>query len=225
MRALGYVRVSTQEQAHGGYGLESQGRAIRSWASSSGARLVRIERDEAVSGSSGLDERAGLTRALVALEAGEADALVVYRLDRLARDLVLQETTIQRLARKERRVISVSEADADSDDPTRVFVRQVFGALAQLERSIIRARMLEGKAAKRRRGGYVGGRPPYGFDAIGGALVPNEAETRVIGEILEARSEGLSYDAIASQLNASRTPTKSGRSWVRATVREVVKRS
>jgi len=225
MKALGYVRVSTHEQAHGGYGLDVQEQALRTWATNESARLVGIERDAAVSGSNGLESREGLTGALVRLEAGEADALVVYRLDRLARDLVLQETIIRRLEKAGRTVVSATEPKTDGDDPTRVLVRQVLGALAQYERAVIRARMMAGAAAKRRAGGYAGGKPPYGHDAIGGELVPNATEQAVIAEIMSARADGASYQDVADQLNASRTPTKAGREWHRWTVRELVKRN
>ena len=132
--AVGYVRVSTQEQVEG-FGLEVQEKAIRDHAKANGLRLVSLCRDEGQSGSNGLDTRTGLSEALVALESGRAKALVVYRLDRLARDLLLQETLIARLRQAGAEVLSVSEPDVDGGgaEPTRDLVRQVLGAIAQYD--------------------------------------------------------------------------------------------
>src|SRR3974377_1125906 len=92
-RALAYTRVSTEEQVQGN-GLEVQERAVRAFCKSQGLRLIDVISDEGVSGSNGLDTRIGLASSLARLEAAEADCLVVYRLDRLARDFVLQELLV-----------------------------------------------------------------------------------------------------------------------------------
>lgn len=91
--AVGYVRVSTQEQVEG-FGLDSQRKAIRDYCKQHDLRLVRIVADEGQSGSNGLDSRVGLVEALAAVKGREAQAIVVKRLDRLARDFVLQETLV-----------------------------------------------------------------------------------------------------------------------------------
>ena len=85
--------------------------------------------DAGISGGNGLDSRRSLAEALARIEDHEATVLVVYRLDRLARDLLLQETIMERLGLGGGSVVSVSEPEIDSDDPTRILVRQVLGAL------------------------------------------------------------------------------------------------
>ena len=178
-RAIGYIRVSTTEQVSG-FGLDVQEKAIRDYCKANRLRLVAVYRDEGQSGSNGLEDRVGLAEALAALKAGDAQSLVVYRLDRLARDLILQETTVERLKDQGTPVVSASEPDLDTatDDPTKVLIRQIVGAVGQYERAVIRGRMMAGKAAKVAKGGYGGGRPAYGYKAIGGALVPNGKNLR-----------------------------------------------
>src|SRR5947209_18158524 len=88
---VGYLRVSTDRQAEEGLGLDVQREAIERWAGEHQHRIVQWCADEGVSGSNGLDCRIGLGDAIEALREGQARGLVVYRLDRLARDLVLQE--------------------------------------------------------------------------------------------------------------------------------------
>jgi DNA invertase Pin-like site-specific DNA recombinase len=99
MRLVGYLRVTTDRQAEEGLGLEVQEEAIQAWAQTHGHELVALTRDEGISGSNGLDTRVGLGDALEAVREGRAEGLVVYRLDRLARDLIVQETLLAELRR------------------------------------------------------------------------------------------------------------------------------
>jgi DNA invertase Pin-like site-specific DNA recombinase len=199
-RVLGYTRVSTQEQVDG-FGLAVQRSAIRDYCKASGLRLVRTFSDEGLSGSNGLDTRVALADALALAESGQVSAFVVYRLDRLARDLVLQETLMARMRKAGVEVLSVSEPDVDSDDPTRVLVRQVLGAISQYERVLIKSRMVAGKQAKIARGGYGGGRPPFGSRAEGRELVPEPREQKVIALVRQLHDEGLSTRQIADRLD------------------------
>ena len=105
-------------------GYQDQEAAIRAYCKQNGLRLVSVARDEAKSGSNGLDTRVGLADALHALEAGTASVLVVDDYSRLARDLILQETTIQQLAAAGVRVVSVTEPESEGDQHTRDLIRQ-----------------------------------------------------------------------------------------------------
>ena len=169
--------------------------------------------DEGVSGSNGLDARKGLSEVLASVEIGEVSGLVVYRLDRLARDLVLQETLMARMRKAGAEVISVTEPDIDSDDATRVLVRQVLGAIAQYERALIRSRMGAGKAAKLATGGYAGGRPPFGWRAEGKELVPDEREQEIISLARQLTGDGLSSRQVAARLERDGHRPKVGERW------------
>lgn len=163
LRAIGYTRVSSLEQVERGNGLEIQRRAIVQYCKRNRLALVELLSDDGISGSRALDGRVGLVEALSRIERQDATVLVVFRLDRLARDLLLQETVIHRLRQCGGSVVSVSEPDIDGEDPTRVLVRQILGALSQYERTLIKARMAAGRRAKIERGGYIGGIPKYGL--------------------------------------------------------------
>src|SRR5256885_1807368 len=117
MRVAGYLRVSTDRQAERGLGLAVQGRAVRRWASDGGHKLVRLHRDEGVSGSSGVEYRHGLGNALAAIVEGKADALVVYRLDRLARALTVQEGILAQVWQAGAEVWTVDTGKVQRDDP------------------------------------------------------------------------------------------------------------
>jgi DNA invertase Pin-like site-specific DNA recombinase len=219
---IGYVRVSTAEQVDG-QGLDVQRSGLRDYCKAQGLVLVAILSDEGVSGSNGLVDRLGLAEALVRIERGDATALVVYRFDRLARDLVLQETIYARLESRGASVLSVSEPST-GDDATRTLIRQVMGSFAQYERTLIRGRMTAGKARKVAEGGYGGGSPRFGYTAHDGKLVPDPAEQAVVCRIREMESQGASLRAIALTLNTAGLRTKRGGSWQATQVARVLRR-
>ena len=223
-RVIGYTRVSTAEQVDG-FGLDVQEAAIRAYCKAENLRLVAMVSDEGQSGSNGLDDRLGLAEGLARIERGEATALVVYRLDRLARDLLLQETVHARLEAGGAAVLSVSEPSVDGDDATRVLVRQLLGGIAQYERAVIRGRMMAGKAAKVASGGYGGGRPAYGLRAAGGALIANEDESVVVDTVTSMRRSGESYRAIASALSEAGITTRARGLWNPNQVRRIAQRA
>jgi len=211
-RVIGYTRVSTAEQVDG-FGLDVQQEKIRAYCKAEGLQLVAMLSDEGQSGSNGLDDRLGLAEALARIEKGDAGALVVYRLDRLARDLLLQETIHARLESGGSTVLSVSEPAIEGDDATRTLVRQLLGGIAQYERAVIRGRMMAGKAAKVARGGYGGGRPAYGLKADAGELVDNPAEVGIVDMVTRLRKKGCSYRQIGTALEEAGHRSRRGGSW------------
>jgi DNA invertase Pin-like site-specific DNA recombinase len=222
-KVLGYTRVSTQEQVTG-FGLEVQRKAIKDYCGANGLRLVRTLTDEGQSGTNGLDARVGLAEALAIVERGEVAGMIVARMDRLARDLLLQETLMARMRQAGAEVISVSEPDMDSDDPTRVLVRQVLGSISQFERALIRGRMMAGKAAKVAGGGYGGGRPPFGWRAEGKDLVRDEREQGVVALVRQLSDEGLSTRQIAARLEESGHRPKVGEHFSSVQVLRIIQR-
>lgn len=223
-KVVGYVRVSTAEQVEG-FGLDVQRSAIERFCKAKRLGLVDILTDEGQSGSNGLDWRVGLAEALALVERGEVKGIVVYRLDRLARDLLLQETLMARMRSAGAKVLSTSEPDVDSDDATRVLVRQVLGAISQYERAVIRGRMMAGKAAKVASGGYGGGRPAFGKAAKDRSLVEDPDERQTIETMRCLRAEGKSLREIAAELERAGKQSKSGQRWYPMQVKRVLDRA
>lgn len=222
---VAYLRVSTDRQAEG-FGLDVQDAAVRMWAKKNRARIAHIVIDRGVSGT--VMDRPGLAEALGHIEAGRARALVVPRLDRLARDLMLQEWIRAELLRAGAQLRSADPVEDvylidDPDNPTGTLVRQIMGAVAQYERAMIRLRMNAGKAKKRQAGGYAGGQPPYGYRAHGHDLVPNLDEQRQVQRMKRWRRDGKSFREIADRLNAEGVPARRGR-WHPPTVQRVIER-
>jgi len=222
MKALGYTRVSTEEQVQGN-GLAVQREAIKNFCKAENTKLIDVLTDEGISGSNGLEHRLGLATALVRLEAGDANCLVVYRLDRLARNYVLQELLVARLREGGTPVRSVTEPDidTDTDDPTKILLRQILGSIGQYERALIRGRMLAGKMVKAAKGGYVGGQPRYGRLAENRELVTAPEEAEIVRLVHRLRSEGRSYRAICKALEEAGIKPRRAEHWQPGVVRSI----
>src|SRR4051794_12237210 len=165
IRLVIYARTSTDSGA-GQDSLAAQEEACRQWAAAHGHEVVAVHLDRAVSGTIGVEGRPGLAAAIVDLETGVVDGLVVHRLDRLARELHVQEAALAHAwaVGPHAAVFEAAEGGEvkrdDPSDPHRRFLRQVMGAAAELERGLIRARLQGGRRRKAARGGYIGGQPP-----------------------------------------------------------------
>ena len=227
MKLAAYVRVSTDAQAREGLGLSVQRKAITSWAKANGHRVVLWAADEGVSGANGVEAREGLYSALVAVQEGQAQGLVAYNLDRLARALHVQEGILGQVWAAGGGVFTVEDGELredDPDDPYRTAMRQMRGVFSQLERSVIRKRMRDGRRAKAEQGGYAGGAPSLGYRAEGRALVADEEEQAVVARIAALRAQGLSLRAICAALEADGLRSKRGGAWQPTTVNRILRR-
>ena len=214
-KAVGYIRVSSSTQLDG-YGLAAQEADIIRAARSHRLRLTGVFRDEGVSGSLEAALRPGLAEALARIESGEAEVLLVPRLDRLARRLTIQEAALAQVWKHEGVVIAADQGRVpkdDPDDPMRTAMRQMMGVFAQLERSMIVARLRRGREMKGESGGYAAGRPPYGFRAESGSLVAVPEEQQAITLATRLRKNGLSYRQIGQRLHAEGLHPRSGGRW------------
>lgn len=228
-RLAAYLRVSTDRQAEEGLGLEVQEQTIRAWAKANGHRIDLWARDEGVSGSNGLDTRLGLGEALESLRDGTVSGLVVYRLDRLARDLIIQETLLAEVRRLGGEVYSTSGAEDayladDPDDPSRRLIRQVLGAVAEYERSMIALRLRSGRRRKAEKGGFAYGSPAFGYRAEGRELVADPDEQVVLTRIRELHEGGRSLREIITALEDDGHHPKRGGRWHPESLARIVRR-
>jgi DNA invertase Pin-like site-specific DNA recombinase len=233
-RLVGYLRVSTIEQKAHGFGLDVQRKAIRDAAKALDGRVVKWCSDEGLSGALPAEKRPGLECALSAIDSGEADGLIVRDLDRLAREVTVQEAVIGRVwALDHAGVFTSSPAQEvqrdDPDDPMRTAMRQMAGVFAGLERMLVAKRLRDGRRAKAAAGGHATGSTPYGWssakrsvDNPAGALVPVPAEQAALSRMLELRDVGRSTREIAAVLTAEGHPTKRGGVWSSPTVSRIL---
>jgi DNA invertase Pin-like site-specific DNA recombinase len=226
---ISYLRVSTDKQAEDGYGLDVQRTDVAAYAKAHGHKVTAIYLDEGVSGSNGLDGREALPEALLALKAGQGKGLLVPKLDRLSRDMLLQEQLLREVWAMGREVLSCLGSEQslrdDPDDPGRRMLRQILGAVNEYERSMIVLRLRKGRAAKAAHGGYAYGAPPLGQRVEDRELVPDPAEQAAVARMAELRSAGKSLREIITVLNAEGYRTKRGGQWHPSTVARVLARA
>ncbi len=201
MKVVAYVRVSTEQQAAEGNSLEAQKNQLEHYAAFRGLTVVAYEIDAGVSASS-LD-RPGLNRALDHLRRGEADGLLVVKLDRLTRSVRDLCDLVDRFFRDRFSLISASEA-VDTGSASGRLVLNILVTVSQWEREAATERTAAVMQHLKASGRYTGGWPPFGWRADEeGALVPNDDELRIVARAKELRAAGKSLRAIAGVLGTN----------------------
>ncbi|MGC8668002.1 MAG: recombinase family protein [Chthonomonadales bacterium] len=234
-RCIIYCRVSTEAQTEG-TSLETQEAACRAKAAQLGLQVAAVYRDEGVSGSL-LAAREGLQQALAAIEAGQASVLITAKLDRASRDLaaLLQ---IRRRLKKANATLVFADGPSVGDGPVENFLLSSLGAVAALERDLIRDRCMSGKVARVKEGTQVARTlAPYGYrvptkaDVLAGKYPPEavgkyiiqEDEAAVVRDIFQRYAAGASLRAIALDLNRRGVPTpRGGLVWHITTIRAIL---
>ena len=216
-QALGYVRVSTDQQVESGLGLEAQRATIEIAAARLQVPVAHIYEDAGLSGSLALEDRPGLLAATAALHRG--DVLIVAKRDRLGRDVVAVALIERLVAKRGARVVSAAGEGTNGDGPTDFLLRTLVDAFAQYERLLIGARTAAALRAKKLRGERIGG-IPFGCQLAGDGrtLIPNPDERQALGVLRELRTKGYTFRAIADELNRQGFRSRTGGLWVRQSV-------
>lgn len=217
-----YCRVSTEEQAEHGVSMDAQEAQLRAYVAAHSLEVLDVVRDNGVSART-LARRDGLQRALAALRAGDADGLVVTKLDRLSRSVrdVLDLADAAKDARWQ--LHSVAE-HLDTSTAAGRFVLTVLAGLAQMEREQVGERTRAALAHLRSQRKRTSGRPPFGYRFEAGYEVDEPAEQAILGEILELRGAGLGPRRIAGELDARGIDNpRTGHGFTPGTVQAIVR--
>ena len=226
LRVIGYIRVSTEEQAVDGVSLAAQREKLTAYARLYDLHLVEIIEDAGESGKT--LNRPGLQTALGMIDAGRADGLLIAKLDRLSRSVVDWNGLIADYfgERAGKQLFSV----ADSIDTRTAAGRMVLNVLmvvSQWEVEVISERTTAALQFKRSKNERVG-KVPFGYDlaADGVQLLPNAAEQEALVIITGLREDGLSLRRIAAVLTEKHIPTKEGGTkWSHTSVQRIVQRA
>ena len=220
-QAIGYVRVSTEQQVNEGVSLEAQEAKIEHWCKANGYELVNVYKDAGLSGKS-MDKRPGLLDALKSLKKG--NALVSYSLSRLARSTKDALAIGESVAKKKADMVSLTE-QIDTTTAAGKMMFQMLSVLAEFERNLVAERTTNALQHKKRTGQKYTNQTPYGFEAIEGRLVQVQQEAEIVVEIQASRTGGNTLQFIADSLNTRGIPTKTGKTWAPATIHLLLKRS
>jgi len=226
LRVIGYIRVSTEEQAVDGVSLAAQREKLTAYARLYDLHLVEIIEDAGESGKT--LNRPGLQRALDLIRRGEADGLLIAKLDRLSRSVVDWNDLIDGYFGEKAGKQLFSVADSiDTRTAAGRLVLNVLMSVAQWERETIGERTTAAMQYKRSKNERVG-KVPFGYDlaADGVQLIPNEVEQRALVIIMALRKDGLSLRRIAAELTRRNVRTKEGATkWTHTSVERIVKRT
>jgi DNA invertase Pin-like site-specific DNA recombinase len=219
-RAVGYLRVSTDEQS---LGPAAQHDALVRWCRAHQIELVDVHQDLGVSGGAPLDKRPGLLGALDAMKRQDAGVLLVAKRDRLARDVVVA-AMVERLVERGGGRVQAADGTGNGDTPEAALLRGVVDVFAAYERQLIKARTKAGLAVKKSRAERVG-QVPYGYRLAEDRhhLEPDPVEQKVIATILSLRAQGRSGRQIVDALQAVGARARGGR-WHRTTISRILQR-
>src|SRR5262249_31857931 len=221
--ALGYVRVSSEEQADSGLGLEAQRQRIAAYCAMKGLRLAGVFADPGISGGKPLASRPAGSQLLAAANQSKAVVLAA-KLDRLFRSVADAANVIADFDKKGIQLVSIGESFDMSSAYGRAMA-QMASVFAELERAMIRERTRSAMNVKRARGERISGYAPFGWDfGRGGRLVRNAREQKIIARVRRLPAQGLSYRGIATRLEHGGTGPKRGGRWAQRQIKSVMVR-
>ena len=226
MRAAIYLRVSTDDQAKEGYGLEAQLTKCEAMATVKGWEITGVYRDEGISGTKDESGRPGLAALIHSINAQEVDALIVYALDRIGRSTKLVLRIVEAFDAGGVELVSCKES-LDTSTASGRFVLRMFASLAELERDSIVERTTSGRNQRGKMDGEKGGRVPMGYvrtfengKAVG--VEVDEERAALVRLIFAERGRGQTLEDIAASLNADGHTTARGGQWHASSVRVIL---
>ena len=220
--AIGYIRVSTEDQVNEGVSLEAQRERIEGYCKAQGLTLTGIVEDPGISGATPLESRHEGSQ----LVSPSAQHIVAIRLDRLFRDALdaLGHTREWDRSGIALHLIDVGGATINTSSAMgRMFLTMMAG-FAELERNLIAERTSAALQHKKRQK-EVYSRLPLGYDDEDGHLVPVDEEQELLSEIIDQHAQGLSLHQIAGDLNNRGVPGKRGGKFYASTIRAIIQNS
>ena len=222
-QAIGYIRVSTDNQAEQGFGKIEQKEQILEYAYENGYKIIDWIEDL---GYSGADEnRPGLQRIINDIENPPYEAVIAAATDRFARDMKLYFWVEVELTKRNKpiQLVSAKEDFGMLDRDTADFMKGFVAFAAQMERRAITRRTRGGRKIKARQGGYAGGRPPFGYRVQDGELVPDPTEAPILRKIFHLNDDlNMTYKKIAQTLNDEGHKTRGGCKFLLTSVARII---
>jgi len=221
MIALGYARRSKESDGRT-VSLEDQRERIAAYCAGQGWQLVEVLVDDGVSGG----RRERLERLTERVKATRARAVVVYHLDRFARDVAALLDSLRAFSRSgvELHVVGRGRIETETDTASGFLITGVEGLMAEHYRRLISEKTRDALARLRAKGRRTSRWPPYGFRfGPGGRLLEDIEEQKVVDAIAALRARGLSLRRIAGRLARDGIMGRSGRPFAPATLHGIMR--
>jgi site-specific DNA recombinase len=211
MRAIGYIRVSTDKQADRGVSLDAQSEKVRAMAVVQGAELVDVIVDAGESAKS--LSRPGMARLLFLVDTGAVDTVIIAKLDRLTRSVKDLAVLLEQFQRRGVSLVSVAES-LDTGSASGRLVLNIMVSVSQWEREAIGERTRDAMRHKKSKLEFVGN-APYGFRQAADKrhVEPEPGEQAILERIHRLRRTGTSLRQIADRLNRLKIRTRQGSPW------------
>jgi DNA invertase Pin-like site-specific DNA recombinase len=213
IRAILYIRVSTDEQADHGVSLAAQEAKLRAYCELRGLDVAAVVIDAGVSAGKPLASREGGKRVLDLVQRKQVQAVVAYKLDRLFRNCADCLMTTEQWDKKSvaLHLVDLGGQTLDTSSAMGRFFLTVMAGAAELERGLVIERTTAAMAHKKAIGQRVGD-IPYGYELAddGITLLPHEGEQALIDAVREARRRGLAQRAIVAELTRKGFTTRNG---------------
>ncbi|MGO9121109.1 MAG: recombinase family protein [Desulfomonilaceae bacterium] len=219
-KAVGYVRVSTTEQAVEGISIDMQRAKIRAYAALEDFDLIEIVGDEGISGCT-IKGRPGIQKIIEMVEKRRVEAVVVFKLDRLARNTIEALELSQLMHRKGVALHSITEK-LDTRSAIGKFFFTLMASLAEMERGLISERIKAALAHKRQKNQPLSNNPPYGTRVVNNLLVPDPEEWAVIRRILKLHSNGFTAYRITRMLTDAGILNRRGKAFDKSQIRNII---
>jgi site-specific DNA recombinase len=219
-KAVGYVRVSSEEQAQHGYSIDAQIAKVKAYADLYEIELADVVIDAGISAKN--LKRPGLARCLEMLTKGEVEALVIFKLDRLTRSMKDWQHLIDGYFSEKagKALLSVSD-QIDTRSASGRLCLNMLMSIAQWEREVTGERTSIALKHKQNKGDFVG-KPAYGSKVVDQKLVADQDEQIIINQVLQMKAERKTLQQIADDLNNRQIPSKRGGVWYPTTVKNVL---
>lgn len=196
-----------------GDGFNRQRIAIGNFAAANGYEIAQWFEERGVSGKTEWEQRPAWVD--MVSQFNGVRTIIIERLDRLARDLFIQEYVLKDLKKRGVVLLTAAGEETGDADPTRVLFRQILGAISAYDRANIVLKLRSARSRKKAQTGRCEGRKPYGN---------TEAERVVLCRIVNEKSNAKTPTEIARALNAEGVPPRSGKQWTAWTVNRILRR-
>ena len=218
---VGYVRVSTAGQVEEGAGLEIQRSRIAEYCEQNGLVLDRIYEDKAMSGA--MRDRPALLELLKNVEEGHIKRIIVYRQDRLSREMGLTIFIDNLLCEHEVQLTSILEPIIDlNGDSLAKLIRRMLALMSEYERELIASRLSEGRRNNAKNGKRGSGPIPFGYVKVGDKLEVKPDEAEYVRKIYRWYVKGRCYTEIAEILNKRGIVTKRGKPFQLQSIKNIL---
>jgi site-specific DNA recombinase len=210
-----YIRVSTEDQAESGLGMDSQRTRCKAMAQVKGWPEPTFYVDDGISGTKPVSKRPGLKQLVEDIMDDKIQAVIVLSLDRLGRTARIIINLVEDLRIHNVALVSCKES-FDTSTPQGQLMLGIFAVLAQFERDLISQRTTDALTERGKRDGDKGGRLPYGYKRTEKGIIVIKEEAKMVRRIFKLHKQKQSLRDIAKAVSTDKQ-------WQHSSIAEILR--